>query len=166
MKSGKTVYFITGLIILFLIFSGALVNVYTDWMFFQELQFKPVFIKILSTQVSLGLIFGLFSVAFIMVNVIIANKAQFAPLELFFDGQTSVSLNIAMLSKWIKPLSIILGILAGIYAGLMASNLWNEFLLFKSRMDVSLSDPIFGKNISFYIFRICLTKKIRNQQYF
>jgi uncharacterized membrane protein (UPF0182 family) len=89
-----------------------------------------------------------------MINVVIANKAQFAPLELFFDGQTAVSLNMAMLSKWIKPLSIVLGILAGIYSGLMASNLWSEFLLFKNRMDVSLTDPIFNKNIGFYLFSI------------
>ncbi len=162
MKSRRTFISIIGLIILFLVFVSVLINVYTDWLFFQELQYKSVFIKVLSSKLFLGLIYGILSIAFIMLNMIIANRTHFAPIELFFNGQTKVSLNITLLTKWIKPLTAILGIAASFYAGVVGSSLWNEFLLFQNRMNVGFNDPVFGKDIGFYLFNVPWFESIKN----
>ena len=42
------------------------------------------------------------------------------------------------------------------------SSLWKEFLLFQNRIHVGISDPIFGKNIGFYLFNIPWFESIRN----
>jgi len=162
MKSRKIFVLITGSVILLLLCSSALINIYTDWLFSNELQYKSIFIKVLSTKLFLGLIYGLLSLAFIMINIIIANTTHFAPVELFFDGQTKVSLNITLLAKWIKPLTVILGIAVSFYAGVFGSSLWNEFLLFQNRMNVGFNDPIFGKNIGFYLFSIPWFESIKS----
>jgi len=152
MKKRRTIVFTIGLIILLFIFGGAFSNVYTDWLFFNELHYSSIFVKILSTQLSLGLAFGLISLVFIMINVLIANRVHFAPVELFLNGQTTISLNIALLAKWIKPLTVILGLIASFYAGLLGSSVWNEFLLFRNRLSVGLTDPFFNKDTGFYLF--------------
>jgi uncharacterized membrane protein (UPF0182 family) len=162
MKDRRTLFLIIGLFILLLMFVSALINVYTDGLFFDELQYKSIFIKVLSTKLFLGLICGLLSLVFILLNIIIANRAHFAPIEFFLDGQTKVSLNIPLLGKWIKPLTTILGIMVSFYVGVLGSSLWNEFLLFQNRMNVDAIDPIFGKNIGFYLFSIPWLVSIKN----
>lgn len=162
MKNKRTLFLFAGLIILFLLLGSALINIYTDWLFFDELQYKSVFVKVLSAKLSLGLIYGVFSFAFIMINIIIANRTHFAPIELFLDDQTKVSLNIAFLAKWMKPLTAVLGIAASFYAGVLGSSIWNEFLLFQNRMNVGFSDPVFGKDIGFYLFNIPWFESIKN----
>jgi uncharacterized membrane protein (UPF0182 family) len=84
MKSKRTFFSSAVLIILLLLLGIALINIYTDWLLFDELQYKSVFMKIFSTRLFLGLIYGLLSLAFIMINIIIANRTHFAPVELFF----------------------------------------------------------------------------------
>jgi uncharacterized membrane protein (UPF0182 family) len=162
MKSRRTFFLITGLFILLVVFVSALIDVYTDWLFFDGLQYKTIFVKVLSTKLFLGLICGLFSLAFILLNIIIANRANFAPIEFVLDGQTKVSLNIPSLGKWIKPLTTILGIVVSIYVGVLGSSFWNEFLLFQNRIDGGFNDPIFGKNIGFYLFSIPWLESIKN----
>ena len=162
MKNKRTFVSFAGLIILFLLLGSSLINIYTDWLFFDELQYKSIFVKVLSAKLLLGLIYGVFSFAFIMINIIIANRTHFAPIELFLDDQTKVSLNIALLAKWIKPLTAVLAIAASFYAGVLGSSVWNEFLLFQNRMNVGFSDPVFGKDIGFYLFNIPWFESIKN----
>lgn len=162
MKNRKPFVFIAGILALLFLFGGTLISVYTDWLFFSDLDYQSIFTKILSTQLLLGFTFGLFSLVFIMINLFFANRAHFAPIELFFDGQTQVSLNIAMLAKWVKPITAILGILAGLYIGLIGSSLWNEFLLFQNRLSVGMSDPFFNQDVGFYLFVVPWLEIIRN----
>lgn len=162
MKNRKPFVFIAGILALLFLFGGTLISIYTDWLFFSDLDYQSIFTKILSTQLLLGFTFGLFSLVFIMINLFFANRAHFAPIELFFDGQTQVSLNIAMLAKWVKPITAILGILAGLYIGLIGSSLWNEFLLFQNRLSVGMSDPFFNQDVGFYLFVVPWLEIIRN----
>lgn len=162
MKNRKPFVFIAGIFALLFLFGGTLISVYTDWLFFSDLDYQSIFTKILSTQLLLGFMFGLFSLVFIMINLFFANRAHFAPIELFFDGQTQISLNIAMLAKWVKPITAILGILAGLYIGLLGSSLWNEYLLFQNRLSVGMSDPFFNQDVGFYLFVVPWLEIIRN----
>ena len=162
MKRRRTLLFLTGIIIFLLLSSSSLVNIYTDWLFFHALQYKSVFLKTFSAQLLLGLVFGVASLAFMTLNVFIANRANFAPLALVFDEQTRVSLNLSQLTRWIKPLTVLLVLAVSFFAGLLGSSLWKEFLLFQNRIQVGISDPIFGKNIGFYLFNIPWFESIRN----
>ena len=152
MKTNKSLISVIILLFLTLSLGSFIVNIYTDWLFFLELDYKSVFLQVISTQLLLGLVFFLASLTFVAVNLIIAHRTSFPSVELFFDGQTRVSLNIEQLAKWIKPLSFILGILFSLFVGLWGSSLWREFLLFRHRMNVNLNDPLFNQDISFYLF--------------
>ena len=162
MKRRRTFLFLTGIIILLLLSSSSLVNIYTDWLFFHALQYKSVFLKTFSAQLLLGLVFGVVSLVFMTLNVFIAHRANFPPIDLVFDEQTRVSLNLSQLTRWIKPLTVLLVLAVSFFAGLLGSSLWKEFLLFQNRIQVGISDPIFGQDIGFYLFNIPWFESIRN----
>ena len=96
------------------------------------------------------------------LNVFIAHRANFPPIDLVFDEQTRVSLNLSQLTRWIKPLTVLLVLAVSFFAGLLGSSLWKEFLLFQNRIQVGISDPIFGQDIGFYLFNIPWFESIRN----
>lgn len=139
-----------------MVLSNAIVSIYTDWLLFKELHYGSIFKKILSTSFFLGLAAGLFSLVFLMVNIVRANKITLAPVDLFFDGETRVSLNLSMLSRWVKPITVASAVAVSIFAGVWGSSLWEEFLLFQNSTSIGLNDPIFKKDVGFYIFNLPL----------
>ncbi len=115
MKRRQSLIFLTALAFLLVLIEGILINIYTDWLFFEELNYKPIFVKILSTKLMLGIILLFLSLIFFTTNIIIANKTNFLPIDILFDGQTRISLNIEMIGRWIKQLSVVGGIIASIF---------------------------------------------------
>lgn len=157
MKRNKALIFIIAFIV-FLFIPGLvlIIDLYTDWLFFKEVNYTSVFMKVINTRVIFGLICGLFSLAFILINVVIANKGKFPPIDFIFDGETQISFNIGLLSKWIKPLTLLGGIFIGCMLGIWGSSIWKEVLMFQNSVDVGLQDPIFKKDLGFYLFKFPL----------
>ena len=162
LKQRRTFIFFSLVLFILLIFGGTLINLYTDWLFFEEILHADVFTKILSTKLLLGLIFGFATLGFIMANIIVANRMEFPPIELFFDGQTQVSLNLAQLARWIKPITTALGIAVAFFAGTWGTSLWSQFLSFQHRMNVGMNDPIFTKDIGFFLFTLPWLDSLKN----
>ncbi len=162
MKQRRTFLFFSLVLFILLISGGTLINLYTDWLFFEEILHADVFTKILSTKLFLGLIFGVAALGFIMANIIMANRMEFPPIELFFDGQTQVSLNLAQLARWIKPITTALGIAVGFFAGTWGTSLWSQFLSFQHRMNVGMNDPIFTNDIGFFLFTLPWLESLKN----
>ncbi|OGW39129.1 MAG: hypothetical protein A2Y97_09190 [Nitrospirae bacterium RBG_13_39_12] len=162
MKRNRTfVIFAVSLFFLFILGNVTIIDLYTNWLFFNELNYSGVFTKILSTKIILATLFSLFSIAFILINVITANRSNFSPINLILNEQAKISLNIEMLNKWVKPLSLILGIISGLFIGIGVSSIWQEVLTFQNRINVGISDPIFSKDIGFYLFELPLFESIK-----
>ena len=53
------------------------VGFYVDWLFFGEVGYGEVFKKILLTKAWIGLFFGVTTLVFLLVNVLIANRSHF-----------------------------------------------------------------------------------------
>ncbi len=162
MKRNRIFIFIVASCV-FLIILGSIttIDLYTNWLFFNELTYTGVFTKILYSKVIIGLVCGFFSLAFMIVNVIYANKITFPPIDLIFNGQTRISLNIELLNRFVKPLTTISGIIVSFLIGLWGSSMWEEVLTFQNRIDVGISDPIFNKDIRFYLFELPLFESVK-----
>ena len=162
MKRNRIFIFIVASCV-FLIILGSIttIDLYTNWLFFNELTYTGVFTKILYSKVIIGLVCGFLSLAFMIVNVIYANKITFPPIDLIFNGQTRISLNIELLNRFVKPLTMISGIIVSFLIGLWGSSMWEEVLTFQNRIDVGISDPIFNKDIRFYLFELPLIESVK-----
>jgi len=155
MKRNRTLIFIIAFLAFFLAPSLVLIiDLYTDWLFFKEVNYTSVFSKVIYTRILYGCISGLFALFFILINVAIANRSNFPPINFLFDSETQISFNIGMLSKWIKPLSLFGGIFIGCMLGIWGSSIWKEALMFQNSIDVGLQEPLFNKDIGFYFFRL------------
>ncbi|MEW6410020.1 MAG: UPF0182 family protein [Nitrospirota bacterium] len=161
---GKRIFiFISAILIFFIILSSAtIINLYTKWLFFNEIKHPDVFVKMLSTKILVGLSFGVFSLAFILINVIVANKINFPYIDLFYIEQTKISLRTEGLNRVIKPLTVVAGIIAGLFVGFWGSLMWREVLIFQNSMSIGMNDPIFGRDISFYMFELPLLEFIKS----
>jgi uncharacterized membrane protein (UPF0182 family) len=138
------------------------IDLYTDWLFFKEVNYTSVFMKVINTRIITGFLFGLSALVFIVINVVIANRSNFPPIGLLFDGETQISFDIGQLGKWIKPLSLIGGIVISCLIGIWGSSIWKEILMFKNSADVGLQDPVFSKDIGFYLFKFPLILYIKD----
>ncbi len=163
MKRNKALIFAIALFVfLFMPAIVLTIDLYTDWLFFKEVNYTSVFMTVLNTKIIAGFLFGISSLVFIVINVVIANRSNFPPIGLIFDGETQISFDIAQLGRWIKPLSLIGGIVISCLIGIWGSSIWREILMFKNSVDVGLQDPVFSKDIGFYLFKFPLFLYIKD----
>lgn len=151
--------FIAGLLILV---SGLITfNLYIDWLFFGEVNFLVVFKNIISTKIIAGILFSMSFLAFYLLNTFIAMKAKFPPRNLHIFGDTVYPVKTFSMDKPVRVLTLLGGILIAFFIFLFGASKWEEILLFINRLDVGISDPIFNKDLSFFLFTIPLLESLK-----
>ncbi|TAN39495.1 MAG: UPF0182 family protein [Nitrospirae bacterium] len=136
--------------------SFSLQDLYSDWLFFAETGFAAVFLTTLSAKAGTGIFFGGVFLAFALVNSIIANRVNF-PRREFLEIQGIIHpLSRGNIDRIIRPLTLIAALLLAVFAGQWGMLKWEEVLLFTNSLDMGVSDPIFGRDIGFYLFRLPL----------
>ena len=137
---------IFGLILILVLSFNWIVNVYTDWLWFNELAYESVWL----TQWVVRL--AVFVVAFIVAALLLL--ANWLPARRRAIRNTS-----PFNPQFLKPSAVawlITGLalfLAFTFASAAASQ-WEELLLFINRVPFDLQDPIFNKDIGFYLFEL------------
>jgi uncharacterized membrane protein (UPF0182 family) len=141
----RTFWIFAILIILFLSLSG-IVSTYTEWLWFSELEYQAVWLKQWGVQVVSYIIAFIVSSAFLLINWHIARRRAikttppFNPNFLQYPG-----------IKWVINgigLFMALG-----FAG-SGSARWRDYLRYYYQTDFGVKDPIFGQDISFYLFNL------------
>ncbi|MHB8793307.1 MAG: UPF0182 family membrane protein [Thermoleophilia bacterium] len=149
-RSRRWPWTLVGAIVIFvLFFLGRGVHYYTEWLWFGEVGYTSVFWKVLTAKLGLGLAAG--AVFFICVygNVLLARRL--APR--FQVGPGSDVIERASipdrLVKILIPVLLILPTL--IVAGAVGAS-WEEFLKFFNATEFGITDPVFNRDVSFYVF--------------
>ena len=149
--SGKILPVVLALV-LALFFLPQFISLYVDWLWFKDVNFERIFTVRLNAQVITALAGGLAGFIISYVNIWFSMKAtKGRSLALTFGNQAMPQLNVL---RHFDRLKIIAPILIGWVAGLSLLNNWLNFLYYFNRVDAGYSDPIFGKDISFYLFTI------------
>jgi len=136
-----------------IVFVGPAISLYTDWMWFQEVGFAQVFTTSLTYKVILAVIFGALFGLLLYVNV---KWAAETPRGLRFTAQDNVielpspDLVDPLLRRLLLPGAV----LVAIFAGPQAGGHWETALLFFNAGSFGLADPIFNRDIGFYVFRL------------
>jgi uncharacterized membrane protein (UPF0182 family) len=159
-------WIIIGIIFLVVIIVGAIASVYIDLIWFKSVQYVAVFWKILLTK---GVVMLFFAAAFFILSFINLSFARrFAPefqVEISQDEferpeiQLYKSLqNIQINKKFVLWFSLIIALFMGFSEG--AS--WEKILIYFNRTSFGISDPIFNKDIGFYMFSLPFWEFVRN----
>ena len=160
MRGRKTRFFLIGLIFIVLLMASQILSFYIDWLFFEETKYGNVFLKVFSTKVYTGLLFGIVSFLFVLVNVLLVTRVRFPSLKIAFNSQMGVALNLDALDRLSKPFSILIAAAIGIFSGMWGSSLWMQALVFINAMETGTKDPILNKDVGFYLFKLPLYESL------
>lgn len=138
---------------------------YTDFLWFDAMGQGAVFSKILGTRVVLGLLVGIAFFAFLYLNVRFARR----PLP---DDLTLIGRRILpeeereQIEEYADRALMTFGIIGGLMAGIVASGKWREWLQFTHGIDFGTVDPLFAKDVGFYVFKLGFVSYIWQAAYY
>jgi uncharacterized membrane protein (UPF0182 family) len=151
--SRRSLAIVIGSFIVLLIILGSMATVYTDLLWFKETKFQTVFYTQLWTKTMLGLSFGALFAAVLLVNLWVVQKIT-SPYRLFTMQDQVLERYRATLQPYVRVGVIGISLLFGLFAGSGATSQWRSWLLFSHSQRFGSIDPIFHKDIGFYIFKL------------
>jgi uncharacterized membrane protein (UPF0182 family) len=131
------------------------IGLFTDFLWFQHLEFESIFLTAFWARIAVGLAVGISFGILFWVNTFIA-RWQSIRTVLFFSEDTLVAQNLV---KW----AIFgVGLFLAWVVGTAASGNWLLFLRFLNQRSFNLTDPVFNMDVGFYVFSLPLYHFIQN----
>lgn len=161
MLTGKRLYIVLGAVVLLLPSVFSLLQLYTDWLFFVETGLGSVFTTTLSAKILAGVGAGGLLLCVILGNLLLVGRQRFPQAEVFMQGTNIYRLKRDELERLARPLGIVAALLLALFAGQWAAVQWEKFLLFGNAVQVGGVDPVFGRDIGFYLFRLPLLEFLK-----
>ncbi len=156
--------YLYGIFIAFMILGPllkALINIYPEFLWFIDLGYQSVFLKIWEVRLGVLLIFAVVAFFFIYANIFLAmwtrRKLDKEP-EVVYDGSLNFNFDSLPFNKTMELLTsykwialVVAGIFCLLFGGFWFLN-WDKVLLFYNGGLFGKTDPIFNQDIGFYFF--------------
>lgn len=152
-------YIPIAVIILIVLFFTQGIYIYTEWLWFGEVGFTGVFTKILFTKIWLGAATGAIFFAIVYFNLMLARRM--APRYQFGPG-TEVIERAPIPDKvmrWLIPGALLIPTLIAVGAG---GSSWEELLKYVNGTDFGIADPIFNRDVGFYVFTLPFLQSLQS----
>jgi len=147
-------------LVLLLLFVPNLVTLFTDWLWFQEVQQAQVMARSISAQLGIGagvfaLAFGLFFLNFDLARRSLGRLdiARFTP-----EGTRTISID----PRRLRPQIVAIAGGAAFLLALFAAGRWQTWLLFFYAQPFDATDPLLDRDIGFYVFALPFLETLRN----
>jgi uncharacterized membrane protein (UPF0182 family) len=141
----------TALIVLLV--SGNVISLYTDWLWFGEIGQVPVFTTVLGTEIKLGVVLGLAFFLALYASLTQAHRyrsaAQWHRTEQWMDLAVRAQLD-PYVSRLIPSVAMVIAFFVGVSGAVQ----WENYLLFADATPFGRTDPVFGIDYSFFVFRL------------
>lgn len=152
------VLLIAGLAVL--VFGGAFIGIYTDWMWFAEDVRKPeAFVVILRAK------WALFAAGFLLASVFAAANWMPALRATIIVGRgrseqaEQVLLRlIGWVQRSIVRLLVVVAPITGLFFGAYAASAYDAYLVYANAITIGQADPVFGRDLGFYLFQYDFSK--------
>jgi uncharacterized membrane protein (UPF0182 family) len=138
-------------VFLFFTLLGWLVDAWTDYLWFDEVQYTEVFSSVLRTRLMLFAIFGAGMALIVGGNLYLAYRLR-PLLRPHSPEQATLERYRMVLAPRIGTWIGVLAALIGFFAGLSAQGRWSEWLLFRNGGPFGVEDPQYNIDIGFYVF--------------
>jgi len=147
------------LAILVVIFVGAVIAVYPNWLWFKNLDFASVFWTMVVGKFGLVATVWFFMIVMLAVNLYIAQRLNPA------GGQrpTAEIGGFPISGATLDNLILAAILIVSFFIASRASEQWNMLLSFFNQQPFGINDPIFNKDIGFYVFSLPFYMFIREQ---
>ncbi|WP_291583263.1 UPF0182 family protein [Clostridium sp. UBA6640] len=153
MKKKGIVFSFIIMIMLILLVLASSINILVDYQWFKELGYLSIYFKrVLAT---LKLMIPVFLIIFTVITVYyISLKPSIMKMKKVIER------NRAKEKKIFKIFLIINALVSMFFSYIFASNYWYRILEFTNSTSFNLNDPIFNKDVSFYVFKLPLIQSL------
>ena len=152
-KSNKTM--LTAIIVLGVIFTlvPMLIGLYTDFLWFGELDFRGVFNRVIIARVVLFIVFALLGggIAYLAAWLAWRGRPDEMPEADLFSPSAQYR---ASIQQGIRSLLVAVPLVVAVFSGLAGQRMWRTFLLWFNGSDFGVSDPQYGRDLGFYAFAL------------
>lgn len=157
-------YAVLALLVL-IVLGVMLVPLYTEWLWFDSLNFSTVFSTILFTKIGLGITTGIVFFVVIYANLWISRKLVPPPRN--SPSQELILERLGMLAKrGLGMLTLLVSATLAVLVGLEASAYFKDWLYFANSVPFNQQDPVLGLDIGFYVFRLPFVEFIYDRLFF
>src|SRR5918993_5729828 len=134
-----------GLFIFLGVILPAVVTFYTDWLWFGEMGYQAVFVKMLTTQGTLGGGAALAAFGFLLVNMRVAMRTV-SPRKLVINTREG-PIAVAVDRRRVQPVGTVVAAFLALLFGLFASSQWQGGVLFLHAQTFREVGPVLGKDV-------------------
>ncbi len=139
---------VVGLIVVFGLFSFGR-GLYTDMLWYDSLGFRSIFVEITVTRVILFGIGAILVAAILGASLRIAHVSSAGEIRLPIPPEV-----IPALSRIVLVGSVVVILVLSIIFGSVLSSRWELFLRFTNSVPFGQVDPVFGRDLGFFIFNL------------
>ena len=140
-------------LLLILLWTGA--AFYPDWLWFKNLDFSPVFWTMLLSKFGLGSVVWLAFMLIMSFNLYIANRfkpANISATSLKFEGGTGLQLSLS--GRNVNAIIIGFFLIVSFLIASRGAYRWDMVLLYLYQQPFGSTDPIFNRDIGFYVYSL------------
>lgn len=166
MGRGRVIIIVTVVILLVLLTSAQELSMaYTDFLWYESVNFTSVWKNVLFTKIALAVAFSVIFFVLLYVNLVIADRIapKFRPLS---PEDEILSRYQAMIERRAGWLRVVIAAFFGIILGANNSSAWQEWLLFSNGGDFGITDATFNQDIGFYVFKLPFISSTLNWFFF
>jgi len=150
--------------ILLLLLWPSWVGFYTEWLWFREVGYAKVFSTTLLTKLGLGAVTAVLVALLVWLNFKLAlglSQSYSRLVRYITVNKEQVALpDVAgFIQRWVLPISL----LVGLFFGLSIWESWEVFLQYRHQTPFGEADPIFGRDIAYYVFTLPLLELIAQE---
>ena len=138
-----------GIGILIFLAIWAVISMYPNWLWFLNLNFSPVFWTMVWGKFGLAAIIWIILMIVLLVNIYIARR--YSPPN---EPTTTLSEGTPLSNKTLNTLFLALILIASLVIASKGSAQWNIVLSYFYQQPFGSIDPIFNKDIGFYVFSL------------
>ncbi len=152
-RNVRAVLYIAGVfaVVLLLVFSSQLIGLYTEYLWFQSVDYTEVFETRIVTRIWIAVVSTLLTLALLILNW------SLIPYWFFPEGDLQAQIRGTKVTISTRPLRLLFtlaALLVGIPFGISMGQHWRTFLLAREGLPFGLDDPIFGMDLGFYVFEV------------
>ena len=130
-----------------------LADFYVDVLWHNVVGRSDVFWGVLTTKVILGAIFVVVFTSATLINLWLADRLAPSNVPVSLEQRALAGYRQLVASRqWL--VRVVISFVLGLLVGLPAASQWQDWLLFRNAQSFGLKDPLFGRDVSFYVFQL------------
>ena len=144
-------FVVLGALLLVILVLPGIAGFATDWLWFREVQFEAVFLTSLRWRVALFVAGAIVAFGILYGNIWWARRGAAGFPALFVDRGGGIQFDVA---RALPRTLLLSALLVALVVGITASSLWMTFLTWAHGTSVGGTDPLFGRDLGFYLFTL------------